>query len=113
MVGGDFFEALPAADLYLLKCVLHDWDDGELVKISEPLPGGDGSWRPDRHHRVYHRRSRRPRRCGAHGPEHARDGDRQGTHTWEFDALLAKAGLRRTAVRTSDSPQNIIETVAA
>jgi hypothetical protein len=31
----------------------------------------------------------------------------------EFDALLARAGLRRTAVRTSDSPQKIIEAVAA
>jgi hypothetical protein len=31
----------------------------------------------------------------------------------EYDALLAKAGLRRTAVRTSDSPQSIVETVAA
>ena len=31
----------------------------------------------------------------------------------EFDALLARAGLLRTAVRTSDSPQKIIEAVAA
>jgi SAM-dependent methyltransferase len=28
LVGGDFFEAVPAeGDLYLLKLVLHDWDD--------------------------------------------------------------------------------------
>ena len=33
VVGGDFFEAVPSADLYLLKCVLHDWDDESCVKI--------------------------------------------------------------------------------
>ena len=27
VIGGDFFEALPAADLYLLKFILYDWDD--------------------------------------------------------------------------------------
>jgi hypothetical protein len=33
-VGGDFFEAVPAgADLYLLKCILHDWDDAAAVSI--------------------------------------------------------------------------------
>ena len=33
-VGGDFFEAVPAGgDLYLLKQILHDWDDEESVTI--------------------------------------------------------------------------------
>ena len=45
MVGGDFFEAVPAADLYLLKFILHDWDDENCVKIlsrcrEAMLPGG-------------------------------------------------------------------------
>jgi hypothetical protein len=32
--GGNFFEAVPAdADLYLLKQVLHDWDDNECIEI--------------------------------------------------------------------------------
>lgn len=32
--AGDFFEAVPtAADLYLLKSILHDWDDAHSVKI--------------------------------------------------------------------------------
>lgn len=30
---GDFFAAVPAADLYLLKAVLHDWDDDSCVRI--------------------------------------------------------------------------------
>jgi hypothetical protein len=35
VVGGSFFDdALPAgADAYLLKAILHDWDDGEAVRI--------------------------------------------------------------------------------
>ena len=31
--AGDFFAAVPAADLYLLKAVLHDWDDDSCVRI--------------------------------------------------------------------------------
>ncbi|MED6188927.1 hypothetical protein PIB30_090655 [Stylosanthes scabra] len=32
-VGGDMFEAIPAADAVLLKCILHDWNDEECVKL--------------------------------------------------------------------------------
>jgi hypothetical protein len=32
-VGGDFFIEVPAADLYLLKTVLHDWDDDQCTTI--------------------------------------------------------------------------------
>jgi hypothetical protein len=31
--GGDFFESVPPADLYLLKYILHDWDDASCVRI--------------------------------------------------------------------------------
>lgn len=33
LVEGDFFEAVPTADLYLLKRVLHDWDDERALAI--------------------------------------------------------------------------------
>ena len=32
-VGGDFFRSVPAADLYLLKWILHDWNDEQCVAI--------------------------------------------------------------------------------
>ncbi|MEO6398715.1 MAG: methyltransferase [Tepidiformaceae bacterium] len=33
-LGGSFFESVPSgADAYLLKAVLHDWEDGECVRI--------------------------------------------------------------------------------
>lgn len=34
VVGGDFFESVPAGgDAYLLKSVLHDWEDDECLRI--------------------------------------------------------------------------------
>jgi SAM-dependent methyltransferase len=44
-VGGDFFEAVPAADLYLLKFILHDWNDDACIRILRSIarairPGG-------------------------------------------------------------------------
>ena len=34
MVGGDFFAAVPAgADAYILKYIIHDWDDERAVAI--------------------------------------------------------------------------------
>ena len=33
VVGGDFFACVPPADLYLLKHILHDWDDEACVAI--------------------------------------------------------------------------------
>ncbi|GAB3275503.1 methyltransferase [Kineosporia babensis] len=32
-VGGDFFTEVPAADVYLLSFVLHDWDDESATRI--------------------------------------------------------------------------------
>ena len=32
-VPGDFFAEVPAADLYLLKAILHDWDDASCIRI--------------------------------------------------------------------------------
>jgi hypothetical protein len=32
-VGGDMFEHVPSADAYLMKLILHDWNDDECVQI--------------------------------------------------------------------------------
>ncbi|QNI08751.1 hypothetical protein GAN17_22735 [Mycobacterium kubicae] len=32
-IVGDFFESVPAADLYLLKYILHDWNDESCIEI--------------------------------------------------------------------------------
>ncbi|WP_158056757.1 methyltransferase [Saccharomonospora sp. CUA-673] len=43
LVGGDFFDGVPAADVYVLSTVLHDWDDascgvllGRIVAAARP-----------------------------------------------------------------------------
>jgi SAM-dependent methyltransferase len=33
VVGGDFFDSVPAADAYVLRHVIHDWEDDEAVVI--------------------------------------------------------------------------------
>lgn len=35
VLAGDFFASVPEADLYLLKHILHDWDDARAVRILE------------------------------------------------------------------------------
>lgn len=33
IMAGDFFESVPAADVYLLSYIMHDWDDGSCTRI--------------------------------------------------------------------------------
>jgi hypothetical protein len=33
LVGGDFFVDVPAADVYVMKSILHDWSDEESIRI--------------------------------------------------------------------------------
>ena len=32
-VGGDMFKAVPEADVYILKHIMHDWDDSQCIQI--------------------------------------------------------------------------------
>jgi hypothetical protein len=32
-IGGDFFKSVPEGDLYLLRFILHDWDDADAIRI--------------------------------------------------------------------------------
>jgi SAM-dependent methyltransferase len=33
VIAGDFFESVPEADLYVLKSIVHDWDDQQSIEI--------------------------------------------------------------------------------
>lgn len=33
LVGGDFFASVPSADVYLMKHILHDWDDAQCTSL--------------------------------------------------------------------------------
>lgn len=112
--AGDFFQSVPPADLYLLKLILHDWDDSSCVRIL--------------------RRCREAMRPGGRvaviellvGPltepmsnlvamfdmNMLATQSGQERDLAEYDALFAQAGLRRTAVRPLHMSHVVIEAVA-
>ncbi|MFT3927818.1 MAG: methyltransferase [Myxococcales bacterium] len=112
-VGGDFLsQSVPAADIYLLKHILHDWDDDTSVKILQNLragmpPGaraliielilpeqiepGPGAWM-DLNMLVM-----------LGGKERSAAG---------YETLLARAGLKTKRVIATPSPFGIVEAVA-
>lgn len=110
-VGADFFETVPeGGDCYLLKHIIHDWDDTHcrqvLANIARVMdPAGRvlvvDMVVPDE--RVPH-------------PSYFLDitmvaqtvGGRERTRQ-EFDALLASAGLKLEAIHPTPSPVSVVE----
>jgi hypothetical protein len=110
--AGDFFTVAPAADLYLLKFILHDWDDQHCIEIlrrcrEAMMPGGrvaviEFLWNQDNPSQMV-AMSDVSMMLVLTGHERTLD---------EFDALLATASLKRISVRTTRDPQVVIEAVA-
>ena len=49
-MAGDFFQGVPEGDVYLLKQVLHDWNDDSCLKILRNCHDvADGHEQEDRH----------------------------------------------------------------
>ena len=112
-VGGDFFESVPEADLYLLKHILHDWDDESCICILKNC-----------------RRGLRPRgriavielllgEIGESGIAPLYDvtmmvmsAGRERSLV-EFQRLFEAAGLAATKVTRTTTPMAILEAVAA
>jgi hypothetical protein len=113
LTPGDFFQSVPAgADAYIMKYILHDWDDDLCVKILENCrcamapngrvlvvdtvipPGNDPHWGKllDINMLV--------------GP-----GGRERTRR-EFEQLLARAGLKVRRIIPTACPLSIVEGVA-
>jgi hypothetical protein len=117
VVGGDFFQSVPSADLYLLKMILHDWDDERCVKI---LKNCRAAMTPGGRMRVV---EMIVGELSDPGPAALMDmnmlaavpGQERSLTEYdaEYDALLSAAGLRRTAVLPTRSAQSVIEAVAA
>ncbi|MFF7211863.1 methyltransferase [Streptomyces sp. NPDC008238] len=108
-VTGDFFESVPPADLYLLKMVLHDWNDADCVTI---LSNCRASARPGARAVVVENVIGE---IGAPGFEPLADMHMlamlpgQERDLPEFDALFAASGWRRTAVTATGLQFKIIE----
>ena len=118
IVAGDFFAEIPdAADAYVLKSVLHDWDDNRAAAI---LSNCSRAMRPDSILLIVERLlPERTESSDAHREITMMDmhmlimpGGRERT-TSEYAALLAAAGLKAMAARKSNSPFAVIEAVKA
>jgi hypothetical protein len=113
VVGGDFFESVPGGDLYLLKFILHDWDDESCITILRRCREAMDS---DGRVAIMEMIVGEPTSPGVSALSDlnmlAVAGGRERSLA-EYDALLSKAGLRRTAVYSSGSPQSVIEAVVA
>ncbi|MDH5263751.1 MAG: acetylserotonin O-methyltransferase [Betaproteobacteria bacterium] len=117
VVSGSFFDAVPAgAEAYLMKAVLHNWDDDKalailascrramgpgsrLFVVERLLPARPSSSRRDR----AILRSDLNMLVGHGGRERSRG---------DYAALLAKAGLRLAGVRPATLDFSVIEAVA-
>jgi len=113
IVGGDFFKSVPAAQNYVMKSIIHDWEDEPAITILKNCasamrgngkvillelvidPGNDpafGKW--------------------VDIEMLAIAGGRERTEA-EYAALLAKAGLRLARIVRTPSPVAVIEAVKA
>lgn len=114
-VGGNFFESVPeGGDLYLLKFILHDWDDERAAAIlmnvrRAILPEG----------RLAIMETVLPDEPGAPHPGWLMDlnmlvmtGGRERSAK-DYQALLEAAGFRMTRVTPTESPMSVIEAVPA
>ena len=114
-VAGNFFEAVPeGADAYIMKHIIHDWDDAEAIAILKNCRKAlkDGG-------KVILVEAVIPKSNEA--PSMATFGDlvmmlipggRERTAE-EFAAIFAAAGFRMERIIPTESPMSVIEAVAA
>jgi hypothetical protein len=110
VVGGSFFDTAPSGgDVYLLKHIVHDWDDEQAVQILRNVAAAGGVQAtvlviefviPD-HHRDF---------SGNWGDLEmlVTTGSRERTAA-QYRALLARAGLRMTRLIPTASAFSVIE----
>lgn len=113
MVAGDFFNSVPAADIYLLKYILHDWEDDDCGRILDNVRAAMPS-----HARVLIVEmlvgevaepgigTLMDMNMLAMAPGKERD-------LREFDRLLTASGLRRAALTYLQAPYCLIEASAS
>lgn len=114
VVAGDFFAAVPAADLYLLKYILHGWDDDACVRLLRRV-------------REAMNRCARAVIVEIVQPHVDEPGAAPGAlmdmnmlvmtsgrerDLTEFDDLFARSGLRRTSITPVQPPYCVIEVTA-
>lgn len=112
-IGGDFFESVPEADLYLLKFILHDWTDAQCEAI---LANVRAAIRPGGHVLIIE--NVLPETVSPH-PGYLMDlnmmamtGGRERTAA-EFRALLERSGFAPGKVTLTPSLLSVVEATPA
>lgn len=117
-VGGSFFDAVPAGgDTYLLKTVIHDWDDARATAI---LRNCRSAMAPASKLLLVERQLPEPGQAGRTAEAFLLDlemlvmtpGGRERTRS-EFASLLAGAGFNLAKIVPTAAPVSIIEAVPA
>ena len=110
--GGDFFECIPSGDLYLLKFILHDWNDDDCVRI---LTSCREAMRPGARVAVIEMvvgEGNDPGVAAVMDLNMLAVTEGRERTLAEYDRLLARAGLRISSFWSGGSPQGVIEAVA-
>jgi hypothetical protein len=114
ILGGDFFQAVPPAESYVMKSIIHDWDDARAIRI---LKNCASAMRGQNGKVILLEMPIGP----SNEPGLAKwidiemlaiAGGRERTET-EYAALLAQAGLRLARMARTASPLAVIEAVKA
>jgi hypothetical protein len=112
-VAGDFFDSVPRADAYVMKHIIHDWDDERAITILKNINaamGADGKVLvvetvvPEGNEPHYSKLLDLEMLTSPGGVERTAE---------EYAALLSEAGLRLTRIIPTRSPFSIVEAVRA
>lgn len=113
VIGGDFFQSVPSAGLFLLKQVLHDWNDEQSIVLLRTIKA---AMQPGSRLLIIEQIVGDPSNPGfaammdmnmlAIVPGQERS-------LAEYDALITAAGLRRTGTSSAGPTHTVIEVVAA
>lgn len=108
ITGGNFFEKVPAADVLILKSILHDWNDEQAVRILRSCAAALGPEGKILAIDMVISDNGNP--IGLFYDLHMQVmmGGRERTET-EFQNLFASAGLRITRIIPTGGPQFILE----
>ncbi|MEE9593525.1 MAG: methyltransferase [Thermoplasmata archaeon] len=114
LVGGDFFEAVPeGGDVYVLKHIIHDWDDDRAIAILRNCQRAMGS-----QGRVLLLEGVLPAGSEPHPGQIAdiimmvMTGGQERTEN-EFRGLFEQAGLKLARIISTESPISVLEGVPA
>jgi O-methyltransferase/methyltransferase family protein len=112
-VGGDFFaDPLPTADYYLLKWVLHDWDDEKCVRLLRNVRAGAATGSRMLVVDAVVGEPGRPDAAALIDISMLVGTDGQERDLAELDALFAASGWTRVAATPITPPQFMIEVEA-